>query len=296
MNKYGDMNKLPAFFFLPFDSGLGNQLFIAAAALAYGAHSNRSVVIVVDRADSQNRHGWFLDLVHFSDARVWRGPVATFFSRLVNLTLSKSGNNGLVFDWRSAGGFDEERRLMASSALIYRGYFQTSNLGIPFEYRPLITPYDRHYNPAKDIAIHVRRGDYLDARNRDRYGIVSIEDLLREGHSLARGTGGQLVIFSDSPDLVGSEIAKLSLDSQGCRVRILSSEDLSTSPLNEFVLMAEFRHLVISNSTFSLWAGRLGPQPKTVVAPWPWFKSGEQPMNLLPAHWQNLTYEARLDG
>lgn len=232
------------------------------------------------------RHGWFLDLISLGSTRVWSGLGATLFSRFVNLVCGRARKCAGVFDWQEGGGSVEQERFLRSSASIFRGYFQTSKLGVPFQYNPPPLVFRREYDPAIDIAIHVRRGDYLDPANRERYGVVKIEDLLREGRLLSRATGGQLIIFTDSPDQIGRELHERPETGAAMDVKILSRGQDPLPPIVEMALMAEFHHLVISNSTFSLWAGRLGFHPKKVVAPWPWFKSGEQPEDILPADWK----------
>jgi len=280
------MLALPAFFFLPFDSGLGNQLFIAAAASAYSEHSKRKSILVVDRVKSQKRHGWFLDLVSLNSTRVWTGLTATLLSRTVNLVFVKSTKFRAIFDWQTAGGAQEEARFFESRAIIFRGYFQTSNIKVPFEFHPPHMLINREFDPAVDVAIHVRRGDYLDPLNRERYGLVRVADLLREGSLLADDTGGQLVVFSDSPELVRRQISELPETPHCQTIKFISGGPTLRSPIEELALMSEFQNLVISNSTFSLWAGRLGSKAKSVVAPRRWFKSGQQPRGIIPRGWK----------
>jgi hypothetical protein len=48
--------------------------------------------------------------------------------------------------------------------------------------------------------------------------------------------------------------------------------------------MSEASASVIANSTYSWWGAKLG-DPKLVVAPKKWFKSGVDPKDLYPQDW-----------
>lgn len=279
--------KLPALFFLPFDSGLGNQLFIAAAAKAYRDRTQRDVYLIVDRVSSQMRHGWFEEVIELKGIKMWRGLQATIFSRIVNFFCREPRLGGPIFQWSDRGGFTEEERFLSSRAFIFRGYFQSSCFPNPV-YRldgPDSAKLPKNIDPAIDVAVHVRRGDYLTPENQNLYGSVRLADLLSHGQEIAGHTGGRLVIFSDSPNLVKEELSKFASPAGRSSIVFISDLIDSLSPAEELRLMALFLHLVISNSTFSLWAARLGPPKKQVIAPWPWFKGDSQPTNIIPIDW-----------
>ena len=280
--------KLPALFFLPYDSGLGNQLFISAAAKAYRANSLRTVVLVADRALSQVRHGWLEDVIDLREIKIWKGLSATFFSRLVNFLCRRPNSQGKIFQWSEPGGIAEEEQFLASQALIFRGYFQTSRFPNPVYLHDKLNIQDfpEELDPAVDVAIHVRRGDYLIPENEKKYGTVSLERLLDQGNDMLTSTGGRLVIFSDSPRLVKLELSKFAKPHIRSRIVFISDYFAELSPVDELRLMSRFLHVVISNSTFSLWAARLGPPNKKVIAPWPWLKGSCQPANIIPSEWQ----------
>jgi hypothetical protein len=117
------------------------------------------------------------------------------------------------------------------------------------------------------VAIHVRRGDYLNYKDSfglltDEYYIASLQHLSEERNF------SDVMIFSDSPELVVDLSKKIDIPTQ-----VISPSELSTS--ETLVLMSRCAGLVTSNSTFSFWAGILGNDLKVVI-PDPWFKSNDE--------------------
>ena len=130
------------------------------------------------------------------------------------------------------------------------------------------------------IVIHVRRGDYMNPINSKigvlskRYFLDSLMKLENEGL-----TKKALWIFSDDVPSVQEEFG----DIKGFDVRWIQPPPESP-PAESMVLMGLGSALVISNSTFSWWAARLG-SAQMVVAPDKWFSSMPDPTGLMPAAW-----------
>lgn len=135
------------------------------------------------------------------------------------------------------------------------------------------------------LAVHLRRGDYLDDR---RYGCVGVKEVIEALGEVPPPAITTLVIFSDSPELVESELKALELQYSG---RILFAPR-SDSPIYDFQSLSRFPRILISNSTFSWWAARLGDDSKEVWAPEPWSVDTSIAKPSLPPNWK--TYSSGL--
>ncbi len=103
------------------------------------------------------------------------------------------------------------------------------------------------------VAVHVRRGDFLDLPERD---CLTSDQFLEAAMAMFRGA--QFLIFSDDPDW--------------CRERFSARQDVSFSPftrvLEDFFAMTKCDHHILAKSTFSWWAAWLNQSPgHKVVAP-----------------------------
>jgi hypothetical protein len=115
------------------------------------------------------------------------------------------------------------------------------------------------------VIVHVRRGDYMTERNRQCHGILT-PLYYRNAMALFRerlGPTSQFLIFTD--------------DIGYCRSTYIGSTDPGVTCIDEpneavaLHFMSQFRHYIISNSSFSWWAAYLGEPAVTVVAPDRWF-------------------------
>lgn len=124
-------------------------------------------------------------------------------------------------------------------------------------------------NKDRAIVMHIRRGDYMLPHHIKKHGILG-ENYYRRALAAAREALGP-----DVPILVFSD------DLRWCH-----AQSWLVSPYTTFVdepngavslwLMSQFRHYIISNSTFSWWAVFLGSSASTkgrVWAPDRWFGS-----------------------
>ena len=119
----------------------------------------------------------------------------------------------------------------------------------------------------KSVAIHMRRGDYLEYKDSfgvldDNYYLSALEMMLQKRDF------EKVFIFSDSPDSVISFQQKVKLDSE-----IISPSDLK--PSETLVLMSRCSAILTSNSTFSFWASMLAGHDD-VIYPEPWFRSSDE--------------------
>ena len=130
------------------------------------------------------------------------------------------------------------------------------------------------------IILHIRRGDYLNHAN--TMGVLDFEYFYNALKLIPQDDDSVFWIFSDSINAAQhfAIFAKL----PETRTRIISAT-AELPDAESLILMSLGSALVISNSTFSWWAGYLNKKSQLVVAPTKWFKNLEDPQNLLPSNW-----------
>lgn len=126
------------------------------------------------------------------------------------------------------------------------------------------------------LAVHVRRGDFLQIGNAlsSQYFIEAIE-------ASSSHCNDTVVVFTDD------EIQARELLGHSLRPRKITyiSQPAGVTAAESLALLSSFRHLVISNSTFSWWAGYLG-EGKQVVCPSEWSPGISTKDALLSENWQ----------
>jgi len=132
----------------------------------------------------------------------------------------------------------------------------------------------------KPIAIHVRGGDYKNLK--DSLGMLSITFFEEAVETITHEYGKQKIwLFSDDLERVRYFSANLSLSID----RIICDNKLTSAETLKLMSMGKF--LVISNSTYSWWAGRISSAEK-VIAPNKWFKGINDPKSIYPPNWQTI--------
>jgi hypothetical protein len=121
------------------------------------------------------------------------------------------------------------------------------------------------------VAIHVRRGDYV---NHPGFWNITPEYIVDALHSFDPGLNATYLIFSDDIDwckeIFGEEFVFIEGNNQ--------YEDLC--------LMSLCKHNIISNSSYSWWAAWLNSNlDKKVVAPLQWFTEPKPLNDLYPSNW-----------
>ncbi len=131
------------------------------------------------------------------------------------------------------------------------------------------------------VALHIRRGDYLQLQN--VYAMLGVDyyeaclQRLWQHHPDA-----QPWLFSDDPEWVAQHFPVAQWKA------VIAKQDCpGLSTLDEFVLMQHCRHQIIGNSTFSCWAAWLNANPdKQVFAPARWFAQRPiRPEDRFPPGW-----------
>jgi len=259
--------------------GLGNQLFTYArlATLA----NLQGIDLQIDASITERVLGRAPDLFDFKlmnepqisantfswgavqlERILWRSKLTKTITRrhqeksLGGGEISQKNLDG----WKVRGFFQDFR-----VAEEFIATFGKSAFGLKNESPTLIEMTDQVLEKSV-VAIHVRRGDYLNYKN--SFGLLTNEYYLASLKLLSEEKEfSDVMIFSDSPELVVDLSKKIDIQTQ-----VISPSELSTS--ETMVLMSRCAGLITSNSTFSFWAGMLGNDLKVVI-PDPWFKSND---------------------
>jgi len=146
---------------------------------------------------------------------------------------------------------------------------------------PFFKERKRAFTGTSFLAIHVRRGDYVELG--DKFGPLG-DDHLRVAVALLKKRGGnreKILMFADDTKAA-----------RGLLSGALSAEDLvfleppeGADAAESLVLMTMATSHIISNSSFSMWGALLSPHQGEVVAPDPWMKGMPTPNQLLPKKW-----------
>jgi len=118
------------------------------------------------------------------------------------------------------------------------------------------------------IAIHIRRGDFVDTNNSflsGKYYLAAIDLVIDRCSSSCP----ELFFFSDDPDFVSRQI--IPHVQKSCRLRNVDINDQSKGYLDLY-LISRCKHQIASNSSFGVWGGFLNQNVnKVVVIPDRWF-------------------------
>ncbi len=284
--------KEPRLFF-ELSGGLGNQLFqyFAGKFLKAEKSVGYKVAPYQSAAVSQGLRKFNIgELSVLPEMK--RSSISNFVYRFYRYLLRRSSLiRGLAFRYlrvyqSQVVGFDEDFPKSSKVEKVY-GYFQ-SFLYVPIEIHSrglLLTKLSqdvsnlvRELVAADPIVIHIRGGDYRGLAK--SVGILSSDYYERALELiLAEKPGKAIWLFSNDP-----ELADQILESTPLKIsrRILETD---LGPEETLFLMSQANHIVISNSTFSWWAAYLRGSNKFVVAPTKWFRTLEEPKNLIPQKW-----------
>ena len=275
--------------------GLGNQLFIFAAAYAQAQRLDCRLVIDASRYTYPNEpRRYELDFLEdladetLRDSAGLRATTGLRVAGRLRARLSPHSrpatHTSHVFEETSAVVYDPAIEKISPGTTIV-GYRQSPHY---FD-RVADLLFDRLSVSAGKLApitLHLRRGDYLSAAHRT-HGVASA-DYAKRAMALLNNLGadGPVAVFSDEPDRVAHEL-------DGFPANLTFPNQLGMSPLASMQQLAAGEHMIMSNSSFSWWAAwivnrRTGGY---VVAPRPWFRDDTAASDLLLPNW--ITLDAR---
>lgn len=277
--------------------GLGNQMFIAAFGTVAAGEFNRRLVF--DTSALVNTATDVRPAVF--EFPFWKqyGETKAAFSGARRYIDAAGRRLGVHRRWLFQEheetpdliGFDTTWRRVQMSTRA-RGYFQSWRYweGRFDEVREWFS--SPHENPIQRLiasevgehflAAHVRRGDYLESVNRERIGVCKDAYYLA-GLRQLRSEGFRdlpVVLFTDSPGLLDKDLLQVA--------DLVVGPAQSGTPGQTLLALSGATGLIMSNSSFSWWAGFLGESAqRPVVAPDPWFSNVPHHLeDLLLPHWR----------
>lgn len=289
--------------------GLGNQLFVLAAAWAQAERLGCQLYVDASwyRQPGSVREYELGDIDHLAyditEVSPWAGinlltPVDGEIPSGLHTVTGGALTLTLFKDLRSTWYDPRVETVPPGTTLV--GYYQSpmyftrvarqirEMLG-SVELRPDETEYISEVSRDQRTTIQLRRGDYASIpRLRESFGITGPGYVARATALYERlHPGSRYRIVTDSPEAVAEEMEMV----PGSKL----AGDSGLRSIAAILAMAQSDGMIISNSTFAWWAAWLitaRDPAATVIAPRPWFRNGdESAADLLLPTW--LTVDAR---
>jgi hypothetical protein len=269
-------------------SGLGNQLFIYAAARALAHRLGEDLKLDVSFFKTYPLRQFALG--HFAiDAKICRPQELWLRKLFAKLHLRRPDRL-----FREASPAYQPAFAELKNNTILQGYFQSEKYfsSVPDILRkefalktPLSGP-TSHYlarmSAGNPVSVHVRRGDYVSYQSiNERFGALDLDYYSSAKRWMDHELSGPTYhIFSDD----GPYAEKYILPIFGPCAQIVPPV---TGDFEHLALMRSCHHHIIANSSFSWWGAWLADFPgKQVIAPATWFRNkSEIPVDIIPDNW-----------
>lgn len=271
--------------------GIGNQLFIVAAALHLSEKTKHKIWIFSDNEELVIR---FKNVIAESDsAKNVKILLSQRLARLISKVSSKLFvlGNKLTFFHKSIEGriivMDKPWEFIPNPQTkeikriwVLLGFFQdkrlietlsATNQELMKRVLGVASPefLSGDHKGRETIGVHVRRGDYLQIKE---YGVLS-EKYFIDLVNLLLTPESKVVLASDDDEAL-IRIGKFSN-----QLLLFSS---THSPLSTIEILVKSTKFIMSNSTFSFWIGwAVHQQGGQVFAPSPWHKNSDVPKDFL---------------
>jgi hypothetical protein len=263
--------------------GLGNQLFVFAAAYAQAQRLGCRFIIDASRFLTYKTHQYGLDFLEDLADETLRLPprlrTPPFLRR------RKVAHTPYVFEENSAVRYDPSIETITPGTTLV-GYFQSWQYfdGVAdLLFKRLSASVGQH----APITLHLRRGNYLNAPTAKFHGLATA-DYAKGAMTLlnALGVVGSVAVFSDEQDRVARELA-------GFPANLTFPDQMGMSALASLQQLAAGEHMIMSNSSFSWWAAWMMDRRTGgyIIAPRPWFQDDTAASDLLLPNW--ITLDAR---
>ena len=261
--------------------GLGNQLFQLSAGITLVNYYNLSKAIIYTCNLCKYSPKREFELIPFLKSDSISYEIITkpnFFLSKYFLIFLKYFSNLVVSDNFT---FKSLSKIRKKRFIILDGYFQKSQF-VPsstllelklsmFNYESFENHFENIIESKihmkidefmkKSMAIHIRGKDYL---SHSYYAKNNYDKIIT---NLGASNNAILVVFTDDHDYTSVLFQKLK-----CNNEIIYAQDLNLTLFQEFYFLSKFIHIVISNSTFALFAALIGNNNKEVHAPRKWVK------------------------
>jgi len=272
--------------------GLGNQLFIYAAALEQARRLG--VEIEVDTSWYEDKTDRFYRLHEMFGAPLHQAK-SSRFRQLLEFARPLLEKFDLWMEFKERSHRFQPEIFKIRPGTTIEGYFQSPkyfpSVGaeIADSIRNLIVSAAEQaviddVSSRPFMAIHVRRGDYLsEVHTREVHGLTTRE-YYEASLNLIAGRGGPCIVFTDSPQEAEKEL-------RGMGELVFDSRIFPIGELATLKLMSLASGIVMSNSSFSWWAAytisHFNPD-STVISPRPWSRDILFNEELINHRWWNV--------
>jgi hypothetical protein len=241
------------------NGGLGNQMFQYAAALAYS--EKHSVSVAVQLSCMQDHNGFELSRLFSLPSSVKILP--GFTSRLLFFIAKRAGKilDNLDCVEGHYAEFHYYRKELFCSAkpgcftnqfLSYKYFDDSQNLVKDvYSFDDFNSSYARSLANGHSVALHIRRGDYLEIDYLQNICSMSYYETAIK-YLRKHLPNAVFFVFSDDPNWCRQTFCDKSF--------IIVDENRGMDSWKDMALMSRCKHFIVANSTFSWWACYLGQQ------------------------------------
>ena len=260
--------------------GLGNQMFQYAFGKVLKKRYNVEVEFDSSFYDIHPEWSVELDKYNVKDFVCKSHP---FYAKIRLLTQRIPFVRWVVGTYKERSVYEIDQNIYRHKYKFYSGYWQNYRYFEEFR-RELVDEFrymgdlpdetikaSERMDKEKPIAVHVRRGDYLNKEYKNVYYVLG-EDYYRKAIEQARReTSDDKPIFFFSNDI---EWCKNTYgDIEGA---LFVDKKISNSEHTDLYLMMHADYLIMANSTFSWWAGWLSSHSNHITFPTQWYYNSEK--------------------
>jgi hypothetical protein len=275
--------------------GLGNQLFQIAAVESFALDYNLKPVINLSKISTGSMPRDFEVPADLLEALITEKLVYEINNRFIIWFKKIVWNFESVFPkikirnvYLAEGiGFDPGPGTQFNNKVI-SGYFQSFRYPEKLEWRDKFkkfTPEGTKFSSLKKemlqvdpVVIHIRGKDYI----KDRSGIGNLGSLyFSNAIEDANSSNQEVWVFTDDVEHTHRILNPLKISYS------IIDQHNDLSAIETIYLIATAKKIIISNSTFSWWAGYISSNAQ-VYAPKKWFKEKDDPVDLIPTSWHRL--------
>lgn len=231
--------------------GLGNQLFQIANCIAFSMRHNMAFEIPVELDKGYNKYGTYFNhfpppVTRVEDFGIYREPSFTYAE------IPRKEQICFIGYFQSWKYFDDYKDQVFK--MIMEGFTNIfpRDIDLKYDYK---------------IAVHVRRGDYIEYS--DEHPPVTMEYLRKAIFHFYNKGYHNFSIYSDDIKWCKENLPKnVFFVASQANFSFMESEGLLTDKqrtMLDFYTMSKHAHQIISNSTFSLWAAMLNSNPDKIV-------------------------------
>lgn len=294
------MSKVLSKVVVELQGGLGNRLFQLFAGLSAAKDFHSEFIVDVSLlTQEQKSEESYLESLCFEESIVKRiqiqeSKLVIFWrfisylsrrSKLINLWVC----NLLSYKVQIGTGYEFLDNTKKQKLRI-NGYFQSWKYINSLEVKkPTITSPSNWYTSllhevieSTPIILHIRLGDYLN--HRDSIGLLNVK-YYEEALTYLRRLMPSKQVWVFSNDI---KMAKIYLNPVGNYINRWITPSLEAQSSESLMLMTQGSALVLSNSTYSWWAGFWASENSIRIVPETWFRNLEAPLDLIPESWIRL--------